>query len=165
MTEAQLLDLFDQYHNDVYRLALSCTRSPQDAEDVTQTVFLKLWERRPELTPGKEKAWLTQVTVNQCRDLLRALRRHRVEPLEAAAGVTFTHPEESALFAAVLSLPARERVAVHLHYYEGYSQEEVAKLLKLSPSAISMRLHRARKHLKSALKEEYDYETALPEHL
>ena len=99
------------------------------------------------------------------QDLFRALRRHRAEPLEAAAGVTFSHPEESALFAAVLSLPAKERVAVHLHYYEGYSQEEIAALLKISPSAVSMRLHRARKHLKSALKEEYDYETAVPEHL
>lgn len=164
MTETTLLNLFDRYHNDIYRLALSCTRSPQDAEDVTQTVFLKLWERQPTLEPGKEKAWLTQVTVNQCRDLLRFLRRHRWEPLDAASGPVFFHPEESALFSAVLSLPARERVVVHLHYYEGYRQEEIAQLLRLSPSAVSMRLHRARKHLKTMLKEDYD-ETALSEHL
>lgn len=164
MTDAALLELFDRYHNDIYRLALSCTRSPQDAEDVTQMVFLKLWERQPDLTPGKEKAWLTQVTVNQCRDLLRTFWRRNTGPLEEAAGLSFTHPEESALFSAVLSLPAKERVAVHLHYYEGYTLEEIAKLLKLSPSAVSMRLHRARKRLKTALKEE-DYETALPEHL
>lgn len=164
MTGSTLLELFDRYHNDVYRLALSCTRSPQDAEDMTQTVFLKLWERQPVLTPGKEKAWLTQVTVNQCRDLLRAFWRRNTGPLDEAAGLTFTHPEESALFSAVLSLPAKERAAVHLHYYEGYTMEEIAGFLKLSPSAVSMRLHRARKHLKSILKEE-DYEAALPEHL
>ena len=72
---ADVLALFDQYHDMVYRLALSCTRSRQDAEDVVQTVFLKLLDgKSPPPQPGKERAWLAQVTVNTCRDLLRTKR-------------------------------------------------------------------------------------------
>ena len=62
--------LFEQYKDDVYRLAVSFTRNPQEAEDVCQNVFLKLMEAR--VMPGKERAWLMQVTANQCRSLLRS---------------------------------------------------------------------------------------------
>jgi RNA polymerase sigma-70 factor (ECF subfamily) len=54
-----ITNLFYRYRDEVYRLALSYTRSPQEAEDVCQTVFLKLLEN-PGITPGKEKAWLTR---------------------------------------------------------------------------------------------------------
>ena len=72
MTQAELLALFDQYHDLVYRLALSYTGSIPDAEDVVQTVFLKLLEGSGPSQPGKERPWLSRVTVNCCRDLLRA---------------------------------------------------------------------------------------------
>ena len=68
-----ILRLFHQYKDAVYRLALSLTGSAADAEDVTQTVFLKLMEKQPELMPGKERAWLLQVTANECRNLHRRL--------------------------------------------------------------------------------------------
>ena len=54
----EALRLFRQYKDSVYRLALSLTGSVQDAEDVTQTVFLKLLERKPALEAGRERAWL-----------------------------------------------------------------------------------------------------------
>ena len=69
-----VIALFRQYKDPVYRLALSFTGSPADAEDVTQTVFLKYLETQPELEEGKERAWLLQVTANQCRDLWRRLK-------------------------------------------------------------------------------------------
>ena len=52
------LTLFQQYKDPVYRLALSMTGSPADAEDVCQTVFLRLLEKQPELPPERERAWL-----------------------------------------------------------------------------------------------------------
>ena len=55
-----------------------------------------------------------------------------------------------------MALPQKYRVAVHLHYYEGYSLAETAKLLHVSASAVSMRLHRARNLLRSSLEEEYN---------
>ena len=77
-------ELFERYGDAVFRLAWSCTGSRQDAEDVTQTVFLKVLERRPDLEPGKERAWLFWVAVNECRSLWRRLKLRRTEPLEEA---------------------------------------------------------------------------------
>ena len=79
-----VIALFHRYKDPVYRLALSFTGSAADAEDVTQTVFLKYLETQPELEVGKEKAWLLQVTANQCRDLWRRLRRRATVPLDEA---------------------------------------------------------------------------------
>ena len=154
MTEAEFLPLFDQYHNMVYRLALTATRSVQDAEDIVQTVFLKLLntDSKTRPLPGRERAWLAKVTLNSCRDLVRSLLRHKAEPLDDS--IPFSAPEEGALFDAVLALPAKYRVAVHLHYYEGYTLAEIGRLLHISPSAVSMRLHRARELLRSKLEEE-----------
>lgn len=81
-----VIALFHRYKDPVYRLALSFTGSPADAEDVTQTVFLKYLETQPELEEGKERAWLLQVTANQCRDLWRRLRRRATVPLDEAQG-------------------------------------------------------------------------------
>ncbi len=162
MTETEFLLLFDRYHDMVYRLALSCTRSPQDAEDIVQTVFLKLLDGRTKPMPGKERPWLAQVTVNASRDLLRASRRRQWEPLDV--DIPFAQPEESALFDAVMALPDKYRAVVHLHYYEGYSYQETAEILRTSPSAVSMRLHRARNLLRSRLEED-EHETAVSKDL
>ena len=152
MTDSEFLQLFDQYHNMVYRLALTATKSPQDAEDIVQTVFLRLLDHQP--MSGKERAWLAQVTVNACRDLLRSFWRRKVLPLDES--ISFSKPEEGALFEAVMALPAKYRVVIHLHYHEGYTCAEIGEMLRISSSAVSMRLHRARNLLWSSLKEEHN---------
>ena len=152
MTEEDFLPLFDQYHNMVYRIALVSIRSQQDAEDIVQTVFLKLLEGKTRPMPGHEGAWLTTVTVNACRDLMRWNWRRKTEPLDET--IPFSDPEESALFEAVTALPNKYRMVVHLHYYEGYTHDEISSMLNITPSAVSMRLHRARNLLRSALKED-----------
>ena len=135
----------------MYRLALSYTKSVPDAEDVCQTVFLKLLQQ-PTRPPEAEKAWLIRVTVNQCRDLLKSSWRRRTAPLEEA--VYFSVPEDRELFQAVMALPPKDRVVIHLHYYEGYTAREIGSQLGISESAVQNRLMRARKRLKSLLKEE-----------
>lgn len=154
MTETEFLPLFDQYHNMVYRLALVTTGSVQDAEDILQTVFLKLLDGTAGPMPGHERAWLAKVTVNACRDLTRSFWRRKTEPLDEC--IPMAVPEEGVLFEAVAALPAKYRVVIHLHYYEGYTCDEISGLLHIGPSAVSMRLHRARKLLRSKMKEEYD---------
>lgn len=145
-------ELFCRYRDDVYRLALSYTRRPQEAEDVCQTVFLKLVEKNaPE--PGKERAWLMQVTANQCRSLLRSAWWKRQVPLEAAPVCDDRMPDRS-VYRAVMSLKPKYRVVVYLHYYEGYSTGEIAALLKLSTTAVTTRLSRAREKLRNLLKED-----------
>lgn len=141
--------LFELYKNDVYRLALSFTRSAQEAEDVCQTVFLKLLESR--VTPGKERAWLMQVTANQCRSLLRSAWWRRTAPLEDC-NLTLEQ-QETAVLPALMALPPKYRVVLYLHYYECLSSAEIGKLLRISQSAVTTRLSRGRQLLKDALKE------------
>ena len=144
-------ELFRQYRDDVYRLAVSYTRSPQEAEDVCQTVFLKLLEATG-ITPGKEKAWLMQVTANECRSLLRSHWWKRTAPMDES--LHLEAPQPSGVLRAVMTLPPKYRVAVYLHYYEGFSTGEIAKMLHISQSAVTTRLSRARAMLKDLIGED-----------
>ena len=151
------LTLFQRYKDPVYRLALSMTGSPADAEDVCQTVFLKLLEKQPELEPEREKAWLLQVAANECRSLWRRLRRRPTVPLEEV--LDLAAPWGEPLLRRVMELPRKDQAVLYLHYYEGFSTREVGKLLHISQSAVTTRLLRARKKLKEALGEDFQYET------
>ena len=139
----------------VFLLALSFTRQRQDAEDVMQTVFLKLWKHPVAFTDETHMdKWLTKVTVNESRSLLRARAREPIsfEELEAL-GTVAEQPEERELIAAVLQLPEPLRAVIHLHYYEDLPVKEIADLLKISRAAVKMRLVRGRNLLKSELTE------------
>ena len=142
--------LFQKYRDDVYRLAVSYTRSREEAEDVCQTVFLKLMEQKY-IQPGKEKNWLMRVTANECRSLLRSHWWKTTAPLEDT--LPSQPPHSSEVLQAVMSLEPKYRVAVYLHYYEGYSTGEIGKLLHISRSAVTTRLSRARQMLKAEIKE------------
>lgn len=144
--------LFHLYRDDVYRMALSYTKNRQDAEDVSQTVFLKLMQQEP-LEPGKEKAWLLRVTANECRSLLRSAWWKKTAPLEDAA-LTAGEFGGNEVLRAVMALKPKYRVVVYLHYYEGFSAKEIAGILKISVSAVTTRLSRARAILKQTLGEE-----------
>ena len=148
--------LFQRYKDPVYRLALSMTGSPADAEDVCQTVFLKLLEKRPALDPEKERAWLLQVTANECRSLWRRLRRRPTVPLDAAAELAA--PPADSLLRRIMELPRGDQAVLYLHYYEGFSTQEVGEMLRISQSAVTTRLLRARKKLKDILEEDCQYE-------
>lgn len=145
-----VLYLFHRYRDDVYRLAVSYTRSREEAEDVCQTVFLKLLEN-PDITAGKERAWLMQVTVNTCRDVLRSSWWKRTVPLENLDAVSQTEMDEMVFL--MQKLPPKYRVVLYLHYYEQYTTQEIAKLLQIPTGTVSTRLRRGREQLKTMLKE------------
>lgn len=145
-----VLYLFHRYRDDVYRLAVNYTRSLQEAEDICQTVFLKLIEQ-PDLMPGREKAWLMQVTANECRDLLRSSWWKRTVPLEYAFHVPGNESDET--ICLLYKLPPKYRVVLYLHYYEQYTTPEISQLLKIPQGTVSTRLSRAREQLKKMLKE------------
>lgn len=152
MTAGQLSELFALYGDDVYRFAYSFTRHAADAEDVCQSVFCRLAEGRTELEPGKEKAWLLACTANACKNRFRFLKRWASLPLEEAADVP--DGNSRAVLEAVLSLPEKYRAPVHLYYYEGYSQGEIADILGLRLTAVQTRMQRARAMLKEVLSDE-----------
>ena len=144
-----VLELFDRYADMVYRVALSYLRSTQEAEDVVQSVFLQLLEGGVTIYPGKERAFLGKVTVNRCKNLLSAAKRHETVPLDGT--VLLAQPEDRDLFRAVMELPEKYRIVVSLHYFEGCSFREISELLHIGVSAVSMRLHRARNLLKEQI--------------
>lgn len=146
-----VLDLFHRYRDDVYRLAVNFTHNPQEAEDVCQTVFLKLLEQG-ELRPGKERAWLMQVTANECRSLLRSSWWRRTAPLDESVPAPEYKTDET--IQAVMALPPKYRVVIYLRYYEEYTTAEIGKLLKLPVSTVTTRLARGREQLKKRLGED-----------
>lgn len=141
---------YDAYGAMVYRLATVYLGRRADAEDVTQEVFCRLLWRAPAFRDGEhEKRWLLQVTANLCKDQLKGFWRKRAAALEA--DIPAERPEDRGVLEAILALPEAYRAPIHLHYYEGYSVAEVADILKLSQSAVKMRLKRGREQLKLEL--------------
>lgn len=149
MEQEIVLELFDRYADTVYRIALSWLRSPQEAEDVVQTVFLKLLEGHMTIYPGKERAFLTRMTINHCKNLIRAAKQHETIPLDET--ILLSQKEDRDVFRAIMELPEKYRAVVSLHYFEGYSLREISGFLHIGISAVSMRLHRAKCILKEQI--------------
>ncbi len=92
------------------------------------------------------------VTANECKNRLKFWNRHRNEELSDRIPVPDT--ESLDLLEIVMSLSFKERTVIYLYYYEGYSSEDIAKILKITASAVRSRMQRARKHLQIKLKGE-----------
>lgn len=144
---------FHQYKDAVYRLALSYTKSAADAEDVCQSVFVKMMEQS-HIAPGKEKAWLLKTTANTCKNLLRSSWWRKSSPLDDSVPSSFS-PEYADVYQAVMGLDPKYRVVIYLHYYEEYSTKEISQLLHITQTAVTTRLSRGREMLKTTLKEGY----------
>lgn len=145
--------LAEKYAPAVYRLAYAHGGNAADAEDVMQDVFLRLLTKAPVFRDDDHaKAWLLRVAVNRARDLLRAARRQNV-PLEMAENVSAPEQPAGETLQAVLALPPKLRLVVHLFYYEELSVKEIAAALGISQGAVKARLSRARKQLRASLTE------------
>ena len=142
--------LAENYRSMVYRIALNFFRNIQDAEDATQEVMLKLYLRtEPFDSQDHARNWLIQVTLNHCRSVWRSPWRQRVSLEELTAAIPFSRPEDGELFHTVMSLPEKHRTVLYLFYYEDMSVREIAEVLKLSETAVTSRLSRARNALKN----------------
>lgn len=140
----------------VRRLCVVHLKSHADTEDVFQTVFVRYARRdEPFESPEHERAWFVRVTINACRDLLRSPFRRRTVPLDEVLEVVDPSSEGGSeareVLAAVLALPQKYRDVVYLHYYEGYSAPEIARLLGRNVNTVYTNLTRARERLRDAL--------------
>ncbi len=155
LTNEQIALLAQKYIDMVYRVALNYTKSPSDAEDITQNVFLSLLRSQPELeSDDHAKFWLLRVTVNECKKFFRAPWR-RAMPLEKyVASLPFAQPAHSDLFFAVMALPVKYRMPLYLYYYEEYTTEEIAKILKIPKGTVCTNLKRGRELLKKELEDQ-----------
>ena len=151
-------EAFRRYGSRVFSAAFSVCRDPTDADDVTQDTFLRYHTRADEFESEEHlKAWLLRVAINRARDLTTSFWRRNTAALEDyMESLEFEAPGDSALMRAVLDLPEKYRAVIHLFYFEAYSVDEIADLLRRRPGTVKSQLSRARALLKTALKEDWN---------
>ena len=141
------------YADLILRLCLSHGLSRAEAQNICQEVLLKLLAaQRNFKKKKKKKAWVIRAAGNACKNLLRAPYHSRRALLEQAHTVAAPEASDHAILEAIRALPHRYRDAVALCCWEGYSAEEAARLLGISPDAVRKRLERARGMKKNDLK-------------
>jgi RNA polymerase sigma-70 factor (ECF subfamily) len=167
-------ELVERYRTRIFGSFLRRLGDRQEAEDLTQEVFLRLYRYRDRYQPRARFAtWLFHITHNVARNALRSRRRHPSVPLEALAapsdgsgveslltdrGEAPSRPIERSELAgavrdAVSALGGRQRAAVELHQFQDRTYAEVAEELDMTPKAAKSLLYRARNHLRAILSE------------
>ena len=152
-SEEEVNRAIERYADMVQRLCMVHLKNRADTEDIFQTVFLKYALTSVSFDSDEhEKAWLIRVTLNACKDLLKSIFRSRTvsleELMEQPAQLSADHRE---VLEAVLSLPARYRDVVYLHYYEEYTAPEIARILGKNVNTVYTRLTRAKGLLREKL--------------
>ncbi|RZK59881.1 MAG: RNA polymerase sigma factor [Pedobacter sp.] len=164
--------LYHKYKNLVFNLCLNYTFDIDDAADITQEVFVKVYQKQHQFDPesGSEKNWITGITINQCLDFLKAKRRKKrfglitslfypnsSEPINEA--VSLNHPgilleqkeEFRKLLNIIYKLPNQQKTAVVLLKIEGRTQKEVAEIMGISVKAVESLFQRAKQHIRNKL--------------
>ena len=151
--EQEMLRLMDAYGPSLVGMCTLLLKDAHLAQDVVQETFIRAW-RQGKLRQETEKAWLTRVAVNLCRDEYRSRwfrhvdRRITPEDLPIPADAP---AEDSGLLDRVSLLPMKEREVIVMHYWNDMSPEDIAKLLNIDRATVFRRLARGRKRLKIEL--------------
>jgi RNA polymerase sigma factor (sigma-70 family) len=154
MTEREYNECVTLYADNVYRFIVKNLRHEEDARDVVQTAFEKMWIHREEVDASKSKSYLFTVAYRQMIDHIRKVKRITLkdEFSETAGGHEKpAHNIRRVLEAALSRLNETQRSLVMLKDYEGYSYEEIGQILNLNESQVKVYLHRARLQLKEYL--------------
>ena len=143
----------EQYADTVRRICMVHLKNYTETEDVFQTVFLKYVQSAIQFESDEhERAWLIRVTINACKDLLKSFFRSRTlsidQLIEQAAELP---PDNREVLEAVLSLPAKYRDVVYLHYYENYTAPQISRILGKNVNTVYTLLTRSKKMLKEKL--------------
>ena len=146
---------YKEYGEMLYRIAFVLLGNTDDTEDILQEVFITFLYNSPEFkTKEHEKAWLIRITQNKCINLLKSSSKKSVSIDELQFPTYSENNEEKIdIVKNILSLPHKYKTAVILYYYNDYSVEEIAKILKISKSAVKKRLQRGRDILKLELED------------
>ncbi len=154
-TEEDIEKTFDTYADMIYSLSFIMLRNKSDAEDIVQDTFVKYMRSDKQFeSEDHKKAWLIRVSSNLCRDLLRYSSRHRTENIEDLKETTAA-PAETEIREALYSLPENIRIVMLLHYVHEYKVREIADILKITQSAVKMRLKKGREILENTYRKEF----------
>lgn len=151
MTEQEYNICVDQYADGVYRFILKNMQQPEDAQDVVQTAFEKMWKNRAEVNTETAKSYLFTVAYHQMIDHFRKNRKMiTVEDFNESAklGRASELNLKRELDDALQKLTPLQKSLILLKDYEGYSYEEIGKITALNASQVKVYLHRARLQLK-----------------
>jgi RNA polymerase sigma factor (sigma-70 family) len=154
MTVQEYNQCVTDYADNVYRFILKNLRHEEDARDVVQSAFEKLWLKREDVDNTKSKSYLFTIAYNQMIDFIRKHKRVSLkdEFAEGARGCEKpVNNIKKILELALQRLSETQRSLVLLKDYEGYSYEEIGQITGLNESQVKVYLHRARLQLKSFL--------------
>lgn len=163
---AALSDLIAQTQGRVYNLAYQILGNPQEAEDLTQEVFVRVWRALPHFRgESKFTTWLHAITTNACLNRRRALRREleaqvdtqgMLDELPSAdenpAQDALHQDEQARLWELVERLPDKYRLVLTLFYQQQLSYQEISQLLTLPLGTVKAHLNRARTALAASLR-------------
>ena len=153
--------LAETYADAILRLSYTYLKSTHDAQDICQTVFVKLLaEPRTFETPEHERSYVLRMAANACKDLLKIPWRKRTCGLEACAQIPAPEATDGSLLEAVEQLAPHYRAVIYLYYYEGYQAAEIGHILGVPIATVHTRLARGRAKLKDLLGGD-DYERSV----
>jgi RNA polymerase sigma-70 factor, ECF subfamily len=147
--------LFEQYHGLVFRTAYRITGNAADAEDVLQTIFLRMLRRDTNAVLGNEGGYLRRAAVNASVDLIRARQTEQNLPLfEHAARSGESPPGEvrECLRRAFARLSPRSAEMFALRYFEDFTNQQIARALNVSQVLVAVTLHRTRQQLQKEIR-------------
>jgi len=154
MTEREYNQCVTQYADNVYRFIVKNLRHEEDAKDIVQTAFEKLWRNRETVENGKSKSYLFTIAYNQMIDHIRKVKRISLKE-EFNDEAKIIHQTNSntkkILMEALNLLNETQRSLVMLKDYEGYNYEQIGEIMGLNPSQVKVYLHRARLALRNYL--------------
>ena len=154
MTEREYNECVTSYADNVYRFILKNLRHEEDARDVVQTAFEKMWRNKDEVDAQKSKSYLFTVAYHQMIDHIRKVKRIQLREEFSDEMKVQNRPVNNlkkVLDDALSRLSETQRSLVLLKDYEGYSYEEIGKITGLNESQVKVYLHRARLQLREYL--------------
>ncbi|TRZ39565.1 sigma-70 family RNA polymerase sigma factor [Niallia circulans] len=158
--------LMQEYSDDILHLVYTYVKNRTTAEDLTQEIFLKCYEKLNQLNQQATlKTWVYRIASNHCKDYLRSWHYRKItlsdkildylpSKSKQVEEEIIANSEGNILTNAVMNLPLKYREVVFLHYYEELSLAEISKITKVNINTIKTRLKRAKELLKDKMIEE-----------
>lgn len=149
-----------EYERSIFKIAFSYTKDKEGSEDILQNVLIKYMTSSKEFHDLEhKKAWIIKVTINECKKHYRSLQFQFKNEKNLLLGSDPLPEEKHDVYYAVMDLPKKYRIVVHLYYYEQLSVKEISTILNVKENTVMSLLHRSRQKLKKLMEVNYGYKT------
>lgn len=152
-------EVVNKYSNMVIQIVYQRVLNMNDAEDITQEVFLKLLDNQEKIKNDEHlKAWLIRVAINECNDFNKNYWNKNTDGLNEYDEICIEDDSKEVFEELKKLTPQMYRDILYLYFYQGYKIKEIAKIMNLSPNTVGSALTRAKEKMKKLLEEEKFYE-------